>query len=174
MEIKEIGTKRFDGLIDVTDPCYDADSCGRLNGLEFVPGEYSCYVEYDDITEWGERICRIGITAALYKWCEYKLIGCIGVDAGLAGFFQNKPDYTDEQWMSFCDRIKDGNAWLFDEGFFSSSGYGDGEYGVYAAKGKDGKYVAAYIEFIDPAEEDDEEEDYLIHDNEEWEDGEDE
>lgn len=52
-------------------------------------------------------------------------IGSIGVDAGLAGFFHNKPDYSDEAWSKFCDRIRHGDAWLTEDGFYSSSGYGD-------------------------------------------------
>ena len=54
---------------------------------------------------------------------EMKKIGDIGVDAGLAGFFHNKPDYTDDEWAAFCDRVRHGDAWLIKEGFYSSSGY---------------------------------------------------
>ena len=61
-------------------------------------------------------------------------IGNIGVDAGLAGFFHDKPDFTDAQWTAFCDQIKTGDTWLTDLGFFSVSGYGDGAYKVFAAK----------------------------------------
>ena len=73
-------------------------------------------------------------------------IGSIGVDAGLAGFFMNKPDYTDEQWTEFCESIRDGDAWIKDEGFFSSSGNGDGCYGVYAYK-QNGEITALEIRF---------------------------
>ena len=62
---------------------------------------------------------------------EMKEIGSIGVDAGLAGFFHNKPDYTDDEWAAFCDRVSHGDAWLIKDGFYSTSGYGDGCYGVY-------------------------------------------
>ena len=73
-------------------------------------------------------------------------IGSIGVDAGLAGFFMNKPDYTDEQWTEFCESIREGDAWIKDEGFFSSSGNGDGCYGVYAYK-QNGEITALEIRF---------------------------
>ena len=74
-------------------------------------------------------------------------IGSIGVDAGLAGFFHNKPDYSDEAWSKFCDRIRHGDAWLTEDGFYSSSGYGDGCYGVYAYK-QDGEITALEVRFL--------------------------
>lgn len=74
-------------------------------------------------------------------------IGSIGVDAGLAGFFHNKPDYSDEEWGEFCDRVRNGDAWLIEDGFYSSSGYGDGCYGVYAYK-QDGAITALELRFL--------------------------
>lgn len=76
-----------------------------------------------------------------------KEIGSIGVDAGLAGFFHNKPDYSDEEWSAFCDRISRGDAWLTEDGFYSSSGYGDGGYGVFAYQ-QDDEIAALEIRFI--------------------------
>ena len=76
-----------------------------------------------------------------------KEIGSIGVDAGLAGFFHNKPDYDDDAWSAFCDRIRHGDAWITGDGFYSSSGYGDGGYGVYAQE-HNGEIVALEIRFI--------------------------
>lgn len=74
-------------------------------------------------------------------------IGSIGVDAGLAGFFMNKPDYTDDEWSDFCDYIRNGDAWIKNEGFFSSSGNGDGCYPVYAYK-QNGEITALEIRFV--------------------------
>lgn len=78
---------------------------------------------------------------------EMKEIGSIGVDAGLAGFFHNKPDYTDDEWTAFCDRVRHGDAWLIKDGFYSSSGYGDGCYGVYAYE-QGGEITAIEIRFL--------------------------
>jgi hypothetical protein len=74
-------------------------------------------------------------------------IGSIGVDAGLAGFFHNKPDYDDDTWSTFCERVRDGDVWLIDGGFYSSTGYGDGCYGVFSHK-QDGEIVALEIRFL--------------------------
>jgi len=70
------------------------------------------------------------------KWEE---IGNIGVDAGLAGFFWNKPDFSDDEWDEFCNKMDFSlNAtpvYLDDDmGFWCQSGYGDGCYNVYAIK----------------------------------------
>lgn len=78
---------------------------------------------------------------------EMKEIGSIGVDAGLAGFFHNKPDYDDEAWSAFCDRVAHGDVWLMEDSFYSVSGYGDGCYGVFAKK-QDDEVVALEIRFL--------------------------
>lgn len=66
------------------------------------------------------------------KWEE---IGQICVDTGMAGFFWNKPDFNDDEWDEFCDKMDDNVAYLDqDMGFWSKSGHGDGGYGVYAIK----------------------------------------
>lgn len=78
---------------------------------------------------------------------DMKEIGSIGVDAGLAGFFHNKPDYTDGEWAAFCERVRHGDVWLTKDGFYSSSGYGDGCYGVYAYK-QGGEITAIEIRFL--------------------------
>lgn len=67
---------------------------------------------------------------------KWEKIGEIGVDAGLAGFFWNKPDDRD----SFCEKMGDFSKLVYlDEemGFWSNSGYGDGWYPVYAIKEKE-------------------------------------
>ena len=155
MRRKKIGTKHFEGVIDITDPCYDRDVWCRMTA-EVKAGEYDCHVwrhtskeiwngeEYKDI-----RVGVIGIylDGIIPPQRSMEEIGSIGVDAGLAGFFMNKPDYNDDEWSDFCNSIRDGDAWIKDEGFFSSSGYGDGCYGVYASK-VNGEIVALEIRFI--------------------------
>lgn len=79
----------------------------------------------------------------------------IGVDAGIAGFFsESKPNFSDGEWSELCnwmslederhkemsenDYMTDWYIQHFDEsdtdGFWTSSGYGDGGYPVYAVK----------------------------------------
>ena len=156
MRRKKIGTMDFHGSVDITDPCYDRDVWFRMTDVKIRKGVYTCIAWHhkDKGTfDNGEPYCYdviaiIGIYLDGVIPCqkEMKKIGDIGVDAGLAGFFHNKPDYDNDAWSKFCDRVATGDAWLTEDGFFSSSGYGDGSYGVYA-KQKDGKAVALEIRF---------------------------
>lgn len=130
-----IGTKHFEGVVDITDPCYDKTVRCRMT-TTVRNGEYDCVIWCDEDGD----VAIIGIyqDGVVPSRQAVKKIGTIGVDAGLAGFFMNKPDYTDEQWSEFCEFVSEGDAWIKDEGFFGTSGYGDGVYPVYAHKLKDG------------------------------------
>lgn len=135
MRRKKIGTMDFHGSVDITDPCYNRDVWCRMTDVKIRNGVYTCIAWHhkDKGTfDNGEPYCYdvigiIGIYLDGVIPCQkdMKEIGSIGVDAGLAGFFHNKPDYTDDEWAAFCDRVRHGDAWLIKEGFYSSSGYGD-------------------------------------------------
>ena len=149
--------------VDITDPCYDRNVWCRMT-TECEPGEYTGYVNISDEGEWGKRVASI----AIYKddnikdFNSMENIGQIGVDAGLAGFFNNKPDFPGDTWMEFLMESgtfkADGeydysrNYYECKYGLFSSSGYGDGGYDVYATPERD----AFMIEFIREDEDDDE------------------
>lgn len=158
MKIKEIGIKSFGEKIDITDPCYEKNTWCRMNGIKIREGEYRCIVYIQENKSKcpvtgkeieSERVSMITIHQGGVPAHKYmKQIGTIGVDAGMAGFFENKPDYTDEQWEEFCEKVREGNAWITDEGFFSESGYGDGCYPVYARyEGR--KITALEIRFME-------------------------
>lgn len=167
MRRKTVGKLNFGNTVQVTDPCYSEDTWCRTT-IDVLPGEYTCLVwRNTDKYESGGRIVtdtRVGVigiylNGAVPPQKSMEEIGTIGVDAGLAGFFMKKPDYSDSEWDQFCNivceevsgRMKD--FWIFDDvintvGFFSSSGYGDGVYPVYVAKNPNGEIYAAEIRFI--------------------------
>ena len=156
MRRKKIGVMDFHGSVDITDPCYDRDTWCRMNDVKIKEGDYTCVVwhhtdkgNYDGKPYCYKQVGIIGIylNGVIPVQKAMKEIGSIGVDAGLAGFFHNKPDYDDDAWQEFCDRIRDGDAWITEEGFCSSSGYGDGCYGVYAAVQNE-EIVALEIRFL--------------------------
>lgn len=148
LKFEQIGTKHFKGTVDITDPCYDKDVWCRTTA-DVKDGEYCCAVWTEKTANCGKRVRIIGIylNSQIPAETDMEEIGEIGVDAGLAGFFMNKPDYTDEEWEAFCDALNTGIAWLNDEGFFSYSGYGDGCYSVYAHKDANGDIDALEIKF---------------------------
>lgn len=147
-----IGIRKFGGLVEITDPCYSRDTWCRMNDVKIKPGEYECWVDVwsnEQTGGWGERVARIGIHLKGSDVRVFEKIGEIGVDAGMAGFFENKKDYTDDEWIDLCGSInRDEMSRIRDDGFFSNSGYGDGCYPVYAAKNSDGEVVALEIHFI--------------------------
>lgn len=150
MNKRVVGTRHFGETIDITDPCYNRDVWCRMNDVEIVPGNYQCVIWESDEGDWGIRVGAIGIylCGVVPSQKAMKCIGEIGVDAGLAGFFDHKPDYTDEEWSDFCDMIGRGRAWITDGGFFSSSGYGDGGYDVFAYKNSNGDITSLEIRFL--------------------------
>ena len=156
MRRKKIGIMDFHGSVDITDSCYDRDTWCRMNDVKIKEGQYTCMVWYQadkgecDGKPYSYRlvgIIGIYLNGVIPTQKSMKEIGSIGVDAGLAGFFHNKPDYSDEERSAFCDRLSRGDAWLTDDGFYSSSGYGDGGYGVFAYQ-QDDEIAALEIRFI--------------------------
>lgn len=155
---KYIGEFELGNTVDITDPCYDKSVWCRIT-TECKPGTYKCYIDIDDDSE---RVASIWI----YNDDKYvhvdeisDYIGTIGVDAGLAGFFNNKPDYDDNEWDTFLYQtgMLDGEDWAVVEyGAFSQSGYGDGSYDVFASRNRD----AFMIVFMEDDEDEDEEYDY--------------
>lgn len=147
--------------IMIGDPGYD-DTGFLLTKKNVKPGEYNCYSYVGTIDGWGERPWRseIVLNNDIVKSladCEYKWedVSEIGVDAGMAGYFINKPDFDSAAWEKFCEyvfakknyanRIKETFLKQKDEqthlgnwsGFFTESGCGDGVYTVQALKYKD-------------------------------------
>ena len=156
--------------IDITDPCYDKDTLCRTT-QELPEGEYDCWVDIVDYGDWGKRVTKSFI---IKKDCNYdddvfwsEYVAEIGVDAGLAGFFDNKPDYDDAAWSEFCEwswkkenQIERKTVALADEdnaakcnGFFTSSGFGDGCYDVIALYDKADKLIGYEINFIEVEDE---------------------
>ncbi len=156
MRRKKIGVKDFYGSVDITDPCYDKDVWCRMNNVRIKEGEYTCLAwyqaekgNYNGIPYNYKVVGIIGIylNGRIPNQNTMKEIGSICVDAGMAGFFHNKPDYDDNAWNNFCDRLHDGNVWIIEDGFYSLSGYGDGCYSVYSQE-QEGEVVALEIRFL--------------------------
>lgn len=158
-----IGTiKITDGLIDATDPCYDKDTTiYRADNIKVCNGDYKCYAVYDRIEPNRVARCRIVLDdeETMQKvekgtsWRRYS--SNVGVDAGIAGFFVNKPDFDDEEWDDFCSNLDSNGYKLIYEniakdsvGFCTQSGYGDGLYEVWTIRNDKRKITALEIRFF--------------------------
>lgn len=155
MRLKCIGKKDFHGSVDITDPGYEKDIWCRRNSVKIKDGVFACYVWIDGRKGIDARVARIAIYAddSLYPPFEKDMekFAFVGVDSGMAGFFHDKPDYTSEQWDRFNDKLnwsKYPQAWLWKDGFFSESGWGDGSYPVYKHVDIDGDIDALEIAFM--------------------------
>lgn len=152
------GQFEFTGNVDATDPCYDKYVWCRINDIPLAPDNYDGWVKMSNEGSWGDRVAELIITPAQIirepedMWKNYTEVeygGEVGVDAGLAGIFQNKPNFMDSEWSEFCDMVMKGNCWITDWGFCCSSGYGDGGYPLFAFEDEDGKIHGLRIIFID-------------------------
>lgn len=153
------------GKIDITDPCYNEGTHGRLDGVAVKPGKYRCYVRTlkgGTAKKWGRRVAEMKIThedANLNSGILHShYIGSVGVDAGLMSIYEvgTKPNYTDAQWVKAIgclQKLEDvarakekPNAFVSDafnlgenkkKQFWSSTGFGDGYYAVYGVNSHD-------------------------------------
>ena len=151
-----IGPKFFNDKIDVTDPCYNKDVWCRTT-VNAVEGTYDCYAREGNGETVASAIVNSDVVDDLNS-LEFEYFTDIGVDAGMAGYFNNKPDYTQEEWTRFWKYINrnsnDGTYLIYEkiaidiDGFFTDSGGGDGSYPVYIAKEND-KIVAVAILYYD-------------------------
>lgn len=162
----QVGEIQLGAMTEATDPCYDKDVLCRINNIPTVPGKYLCYIEVKNEGIWGNRVAVLRIVhedlaedATDPCLCGHH-IDNIAVDAGLAGFYNNKPDYTDEQWEEFVDC--DDQYYIRPEGICSLSGYGDGVYAVYGHMNDNQKYDALEIVFIDDEYNDDDDDNYNL------------
>lgn len=153
-DLEYVGEMVFDNNIDISDACYSRDGYSNIIDYKIKAGKYGCYIKYGKPEEYEEnRIAEISIIKKGYggtKNMFWNEIGTIGVDSGIAGFFNHKIEYSDEEWRRFCDRLKEGKWWVnFDNGFFSLSGWGDGGYYVYESRNNNNEVIALKIVFIE-------------------------
>lgn len=138
-----VGSMTIGDSVDITDPCYNRDVWCRINDVSVTPGNYTCVIwRQAESYNWnGEkrefesviRCIGIYLDGVIPDQDKMFCIGEIGVDAGLAGFFPEKPDFSDDEWAELCQLITNADYHLNpDLGFFSESGEGDGTYEVYA------------------------------------------
>lgn len=167
MELERIYVEElvFDGgSVDITDPGSTHENPFSLT-VNVARGSYGCYVYMDeDGNVW---VCQIASSEPTHRQFLlenihneelWENIGVVGVDSGYAGFFDKKPELTEEQWVEmakemteeegvvFIDDFSDENDPTPNDGFWATAAEGDDLYSVYALK-CDGEIVAVEIRF---------------------------
>lgn len=144
--IKYVGTIDVsDGLVDITDPCYNKDTWCAMFGKKIKSGKYKCFIEIEDFMFEDMKDRRLIALKIVHKdFIESPLSftilsNKIGVDAGLCGFYNHKPNFDkDEDWDNFWQSLSKIEGFDCDctkaNGITVSSGFGDGMYTVYEAK----------------------------------------
>lgn len=161
--------------VTITDPCYDKGTWCTFE-IKIKEGNYDCIAWEKEFHDTGflsgkpytfTRIIKCGIylkdetdytVNSFGSRNERSYVCNVGVDAGLCGFFQNKPNYNREEWSRFVDEMKDENGnfmryKIIPEGFFTESGWGDGGYDVYAFKNANNEIIGLEIDFDDEDDE---------------------
>ncbi len=165
---KQIGKVNFTkGHVTITDPCYDKGTWCAAEVDNVFKGEWEASIDMKDCGDWGNRVAKLILKAVGQTAIKYqKLSADIGVDAGVCGVFEDKPDYGDGAWGSVCDELGYKNYGLATptnnfhcEGAWSSSGYGDGSYEATIGINENAEVVEITIDYlVDKVDED--EDDY--------------
>ncbi len=166
--------KHFENQVEITDPCYpnEGEYLQHRLSLPIKTGTYDCitwkHVEPGDINNDRTMIIGIYLYGIEPNLENAEIVGSICVDTGSAGFFMNKPNYTVEEWDRHIRQefesipncydlpwpefrrqvrqagLKFSEVRVIDEGFYSSIGWGDGEYNVIGYR-ENGEYIAFEI-----------------------------
>jgi hypothetical protein len=154
------------GKMRATDPCYSKDiNCGVVLH-DVMNGDWRFKLVWSDQGDWGVRVKEIIVwNEAVLDAKKVDKISFIevdnnyiGVDSGQAGFFDEDlyPDNGSED-KQFYHKIGEGtlsprSVGIVPFGVASSSGFGDGGYPLYTHRNKDGKLIAAKIDYMPPDE----------------------
>ncbi len=174
----------LDGIVDITDPGYENDTwCARF-GYKIKPGIYKCYIDMVNFVS--KVICETEDCFDLLKGYKEGDIAImddnrivtltiihesidkdtllkfdiiddnIGVDAGMCGFYNHKPNFSDEEkWTNFWQNLTEYKHRVCDckhaNGVTVSSGFGDGVYCLAEAKNENGETIALRLDFNDDA-----------------------
>lgn len=150
--------------LDVTDPCYDKNVKCRAK-VKIEPGEWLYRVILGEVDFRSARVKELRITKAgvPIKGQIYGRVVSedIGVDSGMCGFFEDKPDYTQEDndaifdleemheddWLPRVVVGRKDNA-VKCNAIYCDSGYGDGTYFLREILDRNKQFCGYSIKFM--------------------------
>jgi len=154
------------GVMVCSDPCYSLDTwcMGIVENVK--NGTWLASIETSDEGDWGVRIATLEVRHNDFKDTNLKFVDELsftgGVDSGQFGFFDKEFYRNDESakdlpkygfssdfdksgdiwYLACCDLTLGKEQWgVLPNGVVSSSGYGDGSYGVFGEKNAEGEYI---------------------------------
>ena len=162
--IVNTGNIKLSRKVVISDPCYDRSVWCMATDVDVKPDSYATYIFKKDEKEWGIRVAAIMAIHADYSgslqndWepCDYS----IGVDSGQCGIFDDavypanestSGEYGDEDsFYGECCKLtlsdEQGGILKSRNGIVSSSGYGDGSYGL-LCQYHEGERIALMVDF---------------------------
>jgi hypothetical protein len=154
---KVIGTRHYEGFVDVTDPCYGSGDCDGKR-LPVATGNYTCVawnLNYTFTFDGKEHPVSDVSTMGIYlngkipAHDDMIKVGCIGADSGLLGIFDVKENFDLRCWLD--EKNEKGHNDLYettihDVGFMTS--LGDVDVTIYVAI-ENGEIVAVEFRYCD-------------------------
>lgn len=135
------------GVLVFGDPCYETnESCRALNGT------WTAHVVTTDDSFWGRRVKKVVVHHEDFnpgdRRVKSKTVG-FSVDSGQAGVF-DRDSYGGEAFYDLCCKrtLSRQQYGYLENGFVTSSGYGDGWYDAEIIK-VDGKAVCVELTFLE-------------------------
>lgn len=157
---KQIGKVKFTkGHVTITDPSYDKDIGCTAEVDNVFKGEWEASVEMKNCgRRWGDRVTRLILKVPGQEIVKStRLSNDIGVDSGTCGVFEDKPDYSGDDWMIVADSLdlNHNDYGLASEldafhcnGAWSVSGYGDGSYTAVIGINENAEVVQIIVEYL--------------------------
>ncbi len=163
MTEQHVGTFEIkSGSVYVTDPCYEPGTWCQGLVKNVLCGKWKASVIIENTSlGWGNRVHELNVVHEAYEDIEIfmdKQTFVVGVDAGVAGFFDSDKwvgrSSDEDEYSRLCEMTHDlEQAGCTDYGVISSSGFGDGAYDCFVGKNKEGKVVCMSIIFISDEDE---------------------
>ena len=158
---KYLGVVEFSGKVIISDPCYDRGTWCMQMDFPVKPGRYHVYAVFSDEEVWGIRVASLlfrheSIKKNLPSRSWREVASSIGVDSGQCGIFddtiypQTKDHPDNHPFYEECCGItlaeEQAGILQSGKGVVSSSGYGDGCYGLSVIE-QNGENVALLLDY---------------------------
>lgn len=136
--LNAVGTIRLGTNTDISDPSFSWVDWKKMS-VPTEEGVYNCYVEKDAAGNISSiEIAREDAGITEEDWQSSSKMGFVSSRSGLCGFFNNKPDYSKQEWEEISDALYLKNSIDNSDVYFAPTRNGDA---FYTSSGKNGSYL---------------------------------